>query len=186
MFKKKDRFYKEVFVDEVYKESKKYINNGIVLDVGALAGEYSFYIKDLAKQVYAVEPDPNAFKELACNIKEEATNNLKAFSLALSDHDGEEELWLNTRGGSTLLSGPWETSVKVKTQTLTSFLKDNKINHVDVMKIDIEGAEYRVFEDEAITKVDCIIGEHEGYQLLENKGFKIRKLENLIWIANKN
>ena len=56
----------------------------------------------------------------------------------------------------------------VKGITIPMILQMHGIDHIDILKLDIEGAEYRVFEnnfDEWINKVDQIIIElHDRYQ----------------------
>jgi hypothetical protein len=68
----------------------------------------------------------------------------------LSDHDGESVLYLGTKSGfHTLLSGAPERdqgSIKVKTRTLDSLLPELGADRVNVLKIDVEGAELMVLK----------------------------------------
>ena len=73
--------------------------------------------------------------------------------------------------------------------TIEEFFKENKIEHIDVMKIDVEGAEYIIFADNSFkniaNKIDFIIGESHYINemlpdhvlaLLKRAGFKAKLL----------
>lgn len=154
---KDDRFYREIFIDEVYKmvfDKKK----DVVLDIGALAGEFSFWIE--GNTVYALEPQKECFEELTANIKEFGFKNVLPFRLAISGQNGERSLETNTRGGGYLS----KVGEVVQTVSLASFIKENNIDKVDILKIDVEGAENEIFTasdfKEVADKITCIIGEH--------------------------
>ena len=175
-----DRFFQEVFLDEDYKSAKEYL---IVVDIGALAGEFSFYMHEGAKVIYAIEPFSESYKELIENIKEFGFDKVKPFKLALSDYNGEGHMVPAGRGGNVLLkeSGTPKTE-KVKVKTLATFMRDEGIEHVNILKIDIEDGEKEVFYSEDFKnvsgKIDFIIGEHlEKLQsLFESYGFKAKNV----------
>jgi len=77
----------------------------------------------------------------------------------------------------------------VQCKTLGEVFKENAIKHVDFMKIDIEGKEFDVLGDDSFDevagKIDVIMGETHTwanrnpgqiYQALQNRGFKVRKV----------
>lgn len=172
-----DRFVKEVFTDSAYNL------DFTVIDVGALSGEFSFAIAPFAKVVFAIEPNSKGYKELEDNITSFDFTNVKPFKIALSDKDGEDTLNNTGRGGDDLgkkepNSGDTEI---VTTQTLPTFMKNNEIQHIDILKIDIEHGEGRVFTadgiEECLKDIDLIIGEHlEGVEaILIHSGFNVFK-----------
>jgi hypothetical protein len=57
----------------------------------------------------------------------------------LETHELASEVW-----GMGLLDT--QARVVCKFMTLDAFLAENHINHVDLLKIDVQGAEYKVFE----------------------------------------
>ncbi len=104
-----------------------------------------------AGKVYAFEPEPHTFSFLSRNVILNGLYWVKAENRALSDKTGKAPLFTsndaNVIGGHTLLSTPQRLagpSVEVETITLDDFLKDD--NHVDVMKIDVEGAELYILD----------------------------------------
>lgn len=187
---KDDRFFREVFDDGIYNEVLKLGKLKTVIDLGALAGEFSFLVYDRCEKIYAIEAEGGAYSELEKNIEEFSLTKIIPFNIAISDKNGAEVLNIRERGGHSLGDSGSGTYKEVVSKTLNSFLEENNIEHVDVLKIDIEGAEMAVFLErdakKAFEKIDFVIGEHEGYGILEGFGFKVKRLEKLpIWIANK-
>uniref|UniRef100_A0A7V4KEE3 FkbM family methyltransferase n=1 Tax=Fervidobacterium pennivorans TaxID=93466 RepID=A0A7V4KEE3_FERPE len=77
--------------------------------------------------------------------------------MALSSQNGEVELFISSKLGSisTILQNrkntvlklcKYKKSVKVKTTTIDEFVKENKIERVDFIKIDAEGAEREIIK----------------------------------------
>ena len=169
---KDDRFYKEIFIDEIYGPlyNKK---KDIVLDVGAVAGEFSFWID--GGTVYAIEPQHEYYKELEDNINEIGTTNIKPFKLALAGENGAKNLTIGARGGGQLGGDRGQQTI---TKTLATFMKENNIDHINILKIDAEQGENEIFNapdfKDVADKIDCIMGEHleQLGGLLEGYGFK--------------
>lgn len=182
-----DRFFKEIFNEKEYQIIKRI---GTIVDVGACAGEFSFWLYDEADKIYAIEPDPEEYKELEANIQEFGLDKVIPFNIALSDHNGEQELSEGGRGGHTLIGEKVATSKTVKTQTLTTFVTESNIETIDLLKIDIEDGERLVFGSndfpEITPRIKKIVGEHLHCEnILLNCGFKISKFDHL-WLAERN
>jgi len=184
-----DRFFKEVFETQIYKEAFDLGQVDTVLDIGACAGEFSFYMYDHAQRIYAVEPEPRQYIELEDNINEFNLFKIRPFRLALSDKNDRAWLKIQGRGGHVLDREKTDNSVLVKTRTLNTFLSENNINSVDILKIDIESAENLVFSgldiDKAMKKVKFICGEHGDAELIERHGFTVEKTTGQGWIAKR-
>ena len=107
---------------------------------------------------------------------------IKAYEMALSGKNGERRLHNSGYGGSTLHAEgeTVENTIPVKTMSLASFMEQNKISYVDILKVDIESSEKEVFGASdfplVADKIKMIIGEHkEGLEeLLKPLGFKYR------------
>ena len=104
-------------------------------------------------KVFAFEPEPKNFYYLQKNIKANNYKNIYPFQKAVSDKNGTTELFIceydsghhtiNQYEGVAAYSHGRPTeikSIKVDTITLDSFL-NNKTNRIDVVKMDVEGAE---------------------------------------------
>jgi FkbM family methyltransferase len=125
---------------------------GVFVDVGANAGIYSFWAHLCMQgqgRILAVEPDPEMRRRLAFNAQSNGLGTIDLCPLALSDHEGEAELRINLRqrGQNTLeaaeasRTGDPHQVLKVPLTTLVALLASKDIDHVDVLKIDIEGHE---------------------------------------------
>ncbi len=168
-----ERFFKDIFDHGEYKAVREVYP--VVMDIGALAGEFSAYIYDLAKEIYAIEPYSEHFKELKENIKDFELTKIKPFNIALAGHNGTGKLAVALRGSHKLD----EEGVEVETQTLATFMKNNDISHIDLLKIDIEGGEIVFFNSpdfkDVVGEIDVIIGEHFSglLELMQNYGYNM-------------
>lgn len=183
-----DRFFKEVFDEGVYKEAFDLGGVDTVLDIGACAGEFSFYIYPHAKQIFALEPEPHEFVELINNIQETESIKIKPFHMALSDTNENVHVRKMNRGGHFIVKDKAEDSTEVRSRTLNTFLKENNIESVDILKIDIENGEDKVFTapdiDEAMKKIKFICGEHGNLDLITQHGFTVEQTGHG-WIAKR-
>ena len=180
-----ERFFAELFTNNEYLLARK-VKADVVVDVGACAGEFSAYIYEQAGIIYSIEPYSEHYKELEANIQEFNLTKIKPFNLALFSENGERKLAIGARGSHRLAT---EGTEVVKTKTIKTFLEENNIDHVDILKIDIEGGENEVFNIDFAKiagKFSFIIGEHLAgtpEQNLLNCGFrKIQDGSNQIFI----
>ena len=169
------RFMKEIFETEVYWPAKPQLT---VVDLGAYTGEFCFYCLPFAKRLYAVEPDPRLFGELEKYIKEfELVEKISTHQLAIGRKNEIRPFHASGYGGGTFYGN---RDIEVKALTLNTFFKENNIEHVDILKIDVEGAESEIFNTddsgEAMSKVDFMIGELHGagHEEIKRHGFKLK------------
>jgi len=124
----------------------------VVFDVGAHFGFFSYYaVQKGAREVYAFEPNPYVF-EILKKHAEMWSDKIKPYQLALSDKNGEADLFIfeELGVGSTMLENlkpcKYNKKVKVKTMTLDSFVKEYNVERVDFIKIDAEGSEREILK----------------------------------------
>lgn len=122
---------------------------GWVVDVGANIGWYTF----LAAQrvggnglVLAYEPEPENFRLLSQSLRENPRPQIRVLPSAVSDHDGEETLFLSDEAASfhstTRTVGP--RSISVRSERLDSIVAAHPGRSVSLLKVDVEGGEPRV------------------------------------------
>mgnify|MGYP003681892466 CR=1 FL=1 len=113
------------------------------LDVGAAVGWFTLigaHEVGAKGQVWAYEPEPSRFELLKENVKLNDYENVRCFPLALSDKDGEAYI-----GGPGMMRlTEKRTDTPIKTVRLDSHLRGLELRRVDIVKIDVEGAELRV------------------------------------------
>jgi FkbM family methyltransferase len=120
--------------------------NGVVFDCGANRGEFARRCRDAVDcRVYAFEADPS----LASALPNQKT--FKSFNYAITAMDGTLTL-SRTIAGSTSTTGflahAFQTSgtFTVPSRSLDSLCRELGIDYIDVLKLDIEGAELEVLE----------------------------------------
>ena len=120
------------------------------LDVGANLGYYTALAARAVGpngRVLAVEPDPDSFGYLEQTIAANAIGNVKAFPVAASDAHAMLPLYISTdnRGDNRLYASDEERpQVEVEARPLDALLRENKIETVDLIKIDVQGYEPKV------------------------------------------
>jgi len=116
-----------------------------VVDIGANVGYYTLLFAQAVEKggtVYAFEPAPETFALLQRNLRENNLNgNVKLFNVALSDHEGAAELFINeyNKGNNRLYDAGGMRSVPIQLKRLDDVIPSSE--HVDFIKMDIEGAE---------------------------------------------
>ncbi len=121
-----------------------------VVDIGANLGCFTLIAANLVGKegrVFAFEPDPENFSLLLKNIEANGHQNVKAFDTAISDKSGEIKLFLSEehRGNHKIYdSGEGRRAIEVQAIPLDTFFKKEP-SCIDVIKIDVEGAEAMVF-----------------------------------------
>jgi FkbM family methyltransferase len=115
---------------------------GVFVDVGANIGGYTVRLAKKSR-VYAFEPHPLNYSLLRSNLKLNNLNEASAYNCAVSDTVGDAELYTSKFHGCHSIVNRQEEHVTVAVTTLDKILSD--VKKVDVLKIDVEGAEPHVF-----------------------------------------
>jgi len=178
-------FY-EIYYDAVYTDIMNVLDkekkDPIIVDVGANIGLTVNYFRDHAKKIYALEPASENFEALAKAKEFNHWDDVEIFKLALWPKEGEAEMRIyakNHTSNSLVFRDPDDRDFEmVKTTTILKFLDDNKIKHVDFMKLDVEGAEEVILPSpdfiEASKRIDNIIIEFHNSNFPEHINHMIR------------
>jgi FkbM family methyltransferase len=136
--------YNEVFNRKIYQfqsgSQKPYI-----IDCGANIGLSVLFFKQIypSSEVLAFEPDPKVFSVLCENIKQLKLSDVTPINKAIWDHETTLNFLPDGADGGRLDTFKNEHSYEVETITLSQYLNQP----VDLLKIDIEGAEYTVLKN---------------------------------------
>jgi FkbM family methyltransferase len=161
------------------------------LDVGANMGDFSLIAAKTMQddgRVLAFEPSPDNCRWMRRSIELNGYGSIELFEIALSDVTGEAALYLGDRiAKHSLLPRKIEQdTITVTVETLDDFLESTGSTQVDMMKIDVEGAELKVLRGGAATlsrpgpmilMVDIHGGRvkpHEVWSQLVEYGFSVR------------
>jgi FkbM family methyltransferase len=121
---------------------KSFRKNGVFVDVGANIGGFAVRLGSLGR-VFAIEPDQRNHALLKQNIGINNLTNIVTYNVAASDQIGREFLSGSLFHGRYSILGGGNKTV-VNSVTLDYLLKAEDI--VDIIKIDVEGAEHLVLQ----------------------------------------
>lgn len=125
----------------------------VIFDVGANIGDYAQACLDLFPKgkIHCFEPSKTAFKVLSERLKQE--KRVQLVNLGLSDKSTIINLYSNVKGsgfGSVYPRDMKHTGIKfnqkeiAKLTTLDLYCSRNRIGHIDLLKLDVEGHELPV------------------------------------------
>jgi FkbM family methyltransferase len=179
--------YRAIFEREEYRFDAG-TDTPLILDCGANIGLATIYWKRLypASTIIAFEADPAVFDVLSWNVARLRLTGVTLVAKAISDRDGEMSFWAEGADSGRLadvIPSQTGTLKRVPTVRLRHYLEQ----HIDLLKLDIEGAEVDVLLDSAdrLVNVDNIIVEYHSLRgkdqrlsqlitALTSAGFRIR------------
>ena len=128
------------------------LNPKIIIDIGACWGEYSLnFAKEFpSSYIYSIEGSPINYSTFQENLRANPKfgKKIKSFNFIVTNFNGFEEISnnLNTMNTIKSLNNSKQNFVKVKSRKIETFMKDEKLNGIDFLKIDIEGSELNLIE----------------------------------------
>jgi FkbM family methyltransferase len=180
----KDDYYRQLadggdLTDPVLVAARAHLSDDATcLDVGANIGLYSLALSAVAPEgrIYAFEPSPSAFSHLQENVRANGIGQVETTQVAVSDRVGSVTFHdfsffsagsFSSDEGSLLSTDSYGSSAfQAATTTLDTFVAERGIGRVDVIKIDVEGAELGVLEGAAE-----VLAKHQPVVLLEFNSF---------------
>ena len=151
------------WIPHQYEETKQYDSfygfkkDWVVADIGAWLGIWTIWVSPQVKQVYALEPIPSSFKLLCGNVEINEFENVKPMEIALSSINGKEKMDITKYpAASSIVDGIWnranwiygeKKAITVKTETWDTWVKRNNINVINLLKMDVEGAELLILSE---------------------------------------
>jgi FkbM family methyltransferase len=159
---------------------KGYLKKGMTFaDVGANVGYYTLMAASLVGtggKVLAFEPSPYAFQKLEQTVETNYLPQVQIAQIGLSDATGELHLYMPKVSGNhtpSMIANNGGVPLNVLVRRLDDFLTTAKVDHVDLLKIDVEGFEPNVIRGAEgylkSGKIHAILCEFNNYWLEENK-----------------
>lgn len=159
-----------------------------VLEAGAADGGDTLYTSRLlpGSKIYAFEPVSHNFEKLKANIGKK--RNIKYFNLGLADKTGEVEIYISNpedSGFDLALSSSllkpkehlnihshigFDNKEVIKVVNLDEWAQKNKIKNIDIMWLDLQGAEHMVLKSapNILKTVKILFTEVSHKQMYEN------------------
>jgi len=126
---------------------------GVFLDIGANIGLFSTYVSKLLPQArcYAFEPSALLAECIRRTCRLSPFPRIEVQELCLSDREGTVDLHMHRKnsGGNSIIEGNIGTAeqgaaLSVKSLTMDTWVSQAQVPRVDVIKIDVQGAEMLV------------------------------------------
>lgn len=161
------------------------LNKGsIVFDVGGYVGDWTNDIYDkYGCQIHVFEPVPafaNKIKKRFADNK-----NIAVHQFGLSKNNSTERIHLDQNSSSIYKKDGDEIDMSLV--KLGDFFSQNNIDHVDLMKINIEGGEYDLLEEliqsGLVKKVTNI--QVQFHDFVPNAKKRMEKIQNLLGRSHK-
>jgi FkbM family methyltransferase len=156
--------------------------DSVVVDAGAYTGEWAQDImRRYSPTIHAFEPDPRNFKQLAKQTL--GNDRLIPYKYGLGDKNETVQMALELLGSSVFTDTSGKKGVpcaEVDICDISDTWTALSLNHVDLMKINIEGGEFplleRMIETDLLDKVGCyMIQFHEWHPGAYHRRRAIRK-----------
>ena len=147
-----DAFWRDAAAGRWENETFRFIDavtetpGAVLLDVGAWIGPVALYASPRVSRVIALEPDPVARGELTANVEANAPN-VEIWNAAIDNTPGELKLYAAQGLGNSETSSIGEgEAIIVKTITFADIESAAGEDARVVLKVDIEGHEYRIMD----------------------------------------
>jgi FkbM family methyltransferase len=125
-------------------------DGGIVLDIGAHIGAFSLFFHQTNQGVrfraFAFEPFPANAELLRANLALNRVQGVEVVEAAISGHDGLVNLTKAVPFDSVSITDG--CGVPAKAYRLSSFCDEHGIARIDFIKMDVEGSEYVILEND--------------------------------------
>ncbi|HUD01117.1 MAG TPA: FkbM family methyltransferase [Rhabdochlamydiaceae bacterium] len=134
----------------------------VIVDVGVYYGLDTCKAAQLwpEAEIFALEANPRAYVEMLKHINERDCNRIKTHYLALGDHNGTAPFYLckgpngddisYDHASSLLPPSPdlgWRTpKIEVPCMILDDWCQLNNIEHIDILKLELEGFELQALQ----------------------------------------
>lgn len=182
----------------------------IVVDVGAASGQFTDHILSTLEKsvVYSIEPNLDMNGEKLLSKLQFYGNRMIYCPYALAETNGRSKLY-----GSNILGGQvgslnefnpnkeWGAELNkiidqkyttqftfVDVKSVDEFISENRIEHIDFLKIDTQGSDIKILElFLKYTQIDCMVVEVNSTTLQNENIYKVNNsFEELVQLAIKH
>lgn len=152
---------KEIYIDRVYEPHLRGKKDLTIVDIGANIGLTSYYFKDYAKIVYAVEPAKKHFDCIQKMVEYNKIKNITPVNCAISNTNGLQRFYHNVN--TTMYSLNPSVNDKndfeeINTLKMNIFMKKYNLDNIDFLKLDTEGFEGQIITSDGFQEVKDKIG----------------------------
>ncbi|WP_025743579.1 FkbM family methyltransferase [Aquimarina pacifica] len=120
----------------------------VIVDIGAGIGTEALFFNEKTEnegKIYAIEASKNSCQKLTQLCEKNNLKNFKNFNLAITNSN--QKVWIEeTEDYQKDFINTSKKGLPVDGVTIDHFVEQNGINHIDFIKVNIEGAELQMIE----------------------------------------
>lgn len=175
-----------VFALEEYQQPGFEINqDDIIIDVGSHIGLFALYASKKCKdgKIFCYEPINENYQLLIENVKNNNIKNIFYYNFAVSDNQEKIKIYLNDDDAGHSIIKTTQKFQMVESISLKKIFDENKINKCNFLKLDCEGAEFKILEslpNEYFNRINKIVLEYHifnnDFESLEKMKSRLKKL----------
>jgi len=181
----------EMYIEKVYDQFFKGKKDLTVMDCGGNIGLFTFFVEPHAKKIYTVEPSAKHTKVIKHMIEyNDFADKVEIVEKAISHEDGTATFHHNSNqtmfSVKSIVDDGTEDTEEVETIRMDTLFTQLGIEHIDFLKLDIEGSECEVIGGEGFEniadKIDAMVIEWHDWSgrnpmhiktSLEDYGFEV-------------
>ena len=179
-------FLENFFLDSYTQEKGFDIKeNDLVIDVGGHVGYFTIYAAKKAKngKIITFEPSKESFNVLKNNLKINNIQNVIIENVGVGAKSGTAILNVDVDhgiGNSTFFSSKNSEKEDIRITTIPEIVKKYKIESIDLLKLDCEGAEFEIILNlpstilNTIKKISMEIHEIENFDIIDIEKFLVK------------
>lgn len=159
--------------------------DGIVVDLGMNHGRFATeMVARYGSRIVGAEPASDLFSALP------ASERIQGAEVAVGGHDGVAYLSVGGDHDASILGDSSDGVVEVDSVTLATFLERHEVGRVELLKIDIEGAEIPMFEntsDVVLDRISQMTVEFHDFlypELKQPVAATLARLDRIFWRLN--
>jgi FkbM family methyltransferase len=139
--------------------------NDTIIDIGGHIGLFALYVTKNCKKgkIFCYEPVQKNYQLLKDNIKINKISNVHHFNLAVSNDQNKIKIFLNEDDAGHSLIQSQTKFETIDSISLKNIIDIHYITKCDFLKMDCEGAEFKILEslpDEYFAKIKKIVMEY--------------------------
>lgn len=168
----------EIYIKKVYQPFLTGKKDLLIGDIGGNIGLTSYYFKDFAKEVFCIEPAKEHQDTIKKLIEYNKIDNITLCPYAISNYNGKTKFYHNentTMFSLSELVNDKNDFEEVDVLSFDEFMARNKIDHLDLLKLDPEGEEGKIVTSQGFKeyapKVKVIVGEWHNWANMEKGQF---------------
>ena len=179
-------FLENFFLDSYTQEKGFDIKeNDLIIDVGGHVGYFTIYAAKKAKngKIITFEPSKESFNVLKNNLKINNIQNVIIENVGVGAKSGTAILNVDTThsiGNSIFYSSKNSEKEDIRITTIPEIVKKYKIESIDLLKLDCEGAEFEIILNlpstilNTIKKISMEIHKIENFDIVDIEKFLVK------------